>query len=461
MTTPTGSTPDTDSIAITRPPHVARTDFYARVQLIRDWFADLNPYQTNGSLLELEKVNKALTPAGKLADTLEPLYCLAVSPKRYALFNTDVDRQPVLRKASAHGLGHLLAPYNDDEAPADIPPPTMPVWKLGVTRWQYDLWYLAIHAELAGTTVDLDALPAFERPAISSYTISTQAIARWFRRHNQGKPYREQIRAFGFLISPVVGALNKPLGRASKPFHLVAPYDKTQAAWIATTYVDIYSDRDYEISTTNFSSQVAKVRTYRDLARTYLDHPDPRRLDSTGQQCRRQTKGWLRPRHIHAIHTEQIGKETNRLEEHQAGLVDNPADQLTRYKAGTRDPWARLVLPVLHHIGQAELRRRTGLSTSALAEILAGRARPHAANRKSLLASAQRHAVAEIKRAGGRAPSNRLAAMHVFTGMLASRTVSMRCAGCGLPITRPRATYCSSACRQKGYRTRASTKSPR
>jgi hypothetical protein len=37
---------------------------------------------------------------------LEPLYCLAISAKRYVLFNI-VDNQTVIRKISGHGLGAL------------------------------------------------------------------------------------------------------------------------------------------------------------------------------------------------------------------------------------------------------------------------------------------------------------------------------------------------------------------
>ena len=38
---------------------------------------------------------------------LEPLYCYTISSKRYVLFNLDAKGRPILRKASAHGLGHL------------------------------------------------------------------------------------------------------------------------------------------------------------------------------------------------------------------------------------------------------------------------------------------------------------------------------------------------------------------
>jgi hypothetical protein len=100
---------DTDSMAIAKPDAISERDFLNRVQSIREWFAPLNPYSTGESLLKIEDANYGpKTNGGPKA--LEPLYCYAISSKRYALFNLDSERRPILRKASAHGLGHLRAP---------------------------------------------------------------------------------------------------------------------------------------------------------------------------------------------------------------------------------------------------------------------------------------------------------------------------------------------------------------
>jgi len=47
--------------------------------------------------------------------------------KRYALFNIDAHGRPILRKASAHGLGHLIDPYDDAHAPPSLPKPRAPL----------------------------------------------------------------------------------------------------------------------------------------------------------------------------------------------------------------------------------------------------------------------------------------------------------------------------------------------
>ena len=97
---------DTDSMAIAKPESIADGDFQTRVEAIRSWFIPLNPYGPAESLLKLEDANFSLNNP----KALEPLYCYAISSKRYALFNRDAKGRAILRKASAHGLGHLRAP---------------------------------------------------------------------------------------------------------------------------------------------------------------------------------------------------------------------------------------------------------------------------------------------------------------------------------------------------------------
>ena len=114
---------DTDSMALACPEGMDEEEFLARAERVRTWFSGLDPYRDGADLFKLEDANYCLQSGD--ARELEPLYCYAVSAKRYALFNLDAGGRPVLRKASAHGLGHLLAPYGPDEAPAAIPAPVV------------------------------------------------------------------------------------------------------------------------------------------------------------------------------------------------------------------------------------------------------------------------------------------------------------------------------------------------
>lgn len=153
-------------MAIAMPDGMAGDEFGLRVQAITDWFAALNPYAFAGSILKIEAENASLE-TGKP----EPLFCWAVSSKRYALFNLASDGRPILRKVSAHGLGHLRPPYSADNPPADILAPPDEVMRSGVERWHCDLWFEIVSAGL-GQKPDmpwLDFHPAMNSPAISRY----------------------------------------------------------------------------------------------------------------------------------------------------------------------------------------------------------------------------------------------------------------------------------------------------
>ena len=105
---------DTDSIAIAKRDGMSDAEFLRLAMSVVEWFRPLNPYGMNEPILKIEKVN--YQPGG--SEVPEPLYCWAISSKRYALFNISADGKPIIRKCSAHGLGHLLPPYEDADAPA-------------------------------------------------------------------------------------------------------------------------------------------------------------------------------------------------------------------------------------------------------------------------------------------------------------------------------------------------------
>ncbi len=96
---------DTDSMALAKPDTMGDQEFYDAARSICDWFIPLNPYERKEPLFKIEEANYAIR-ADKLTTGLAPLYCFAISDKRYALFNLDRDGRSVIRKASAHGLGH-------------------------------------------------------------------------------------------------------------------------------------------------------------------------------------------------------------------------------------------------------------------------------------------------------------------------------------------------------------------
>lgn len=81
-----------------------------------------------------------------------------------------------------------------------------------------------------------------------------------------------------------------------------------------------------------------------------------------------------------------IGKEANKLEVVDAGMVHRASDVYTEYVDPRREPeaWKQNILPSLKAMPLSKLQKLTGISRAALQAIRAGRM-PHPRNRARLV----------------------------------------------------------------------------
>jgi len=324
---------DTDSLALARPEDMLDSEFLERAQIVTGWFDALSPYDDDKPLFKVEDQNYRLENGQLLAGQHEPLYAIAISAKRYVLFNIGPDGKPIIRKALAHGLGHLLPPYKDCEASGQIPAPTRLTeeldWPLkatciGVDRWQYDVWYQIIMAELEGhpDQVDLSPLKHLDRKAASRYSASTPALLHWFDAFNEGKPYADKVKAFNFMLAY---QLSRPAyfaaiadGNIDVADYddglpaVVAPYDSNPQAALAKAF-----DRR-----TGKPVPASILATYRDVLAHYHLHSE-----SKFHNGELFDRGVTERFHIDVIDVEYIGKEANRWEE-QFFLGEVPEAQI-------------------------------------------------------------------------------------------------------------------------------------
>jgi hypothetical protein len=68
-------------------------------------------------------------------------------------------------------------------------------------------------------------------------------------------------------------------------------------------------------------------------------HPEAKCSDVDGNACGKQTVGLLQRRHIEIAQIKYIGKESNSLEEVDAGLVHSAQNVYTEYVDPRRDEW--------------------------------------------------------------------------------------------------------------------------
>jgi hypothetical protein len=130
------------------------------------------------------------------------------------------------------------------------------------------------------------------------------------------------------------------------------------------------------------------VKTYGDILLEYEYHPESKCADADGITCSKQTIGMLQRRHVRIDQIKYIGKESNSLEEVEAGLVHSAQDIYTEYADPRRDEWQTKILLALQRVPLADLVRQCKgyISRRALIDMRAGRTRPHRKNQKRLAA---------------------------------------------------------------------------
>ena len=371
---------DTDSLAVAKPETMADGLFWTTVEAIQAWFTPLNPYAEKVPLLKLEDANFSVDRR----DEVEPLYAFAISAKRYALFNLDERGHPVLRKASAHGLGHLISPYRGSEARKVLPEPKAPLSEIGVERWQHDVWHRIVTAALdhRPDQVETADLPGFASPAVSRYAATTPRLLAWFKRFNRNKPYREQVRPFGFLLAfqasrliesaaaesaptspermPDHARREKPLAPQAKA-HLpkvVAPYDPDPANAACLAF-----NRE-----TGAPVLRRQLKTYRQALLRYHLHPEAK-----FHQGDFTHRGPTERRHLRAGAIHLIGKEANRWEEQFFLGLDPEAQNEYGLAIADRERLLAAIREAIATIGMGKFATVTHWSRRHLCDILAGR----------------------------------------------------------------------------------------
>jgi len=349
---------------------------FPQVDEISERFRRLSPYRDKSrSILKIEKDNYDPESGEQ-----RQIFGFSISAKRYACFIPDADGNPVLlqkglnnheNRWSEHGLGHLRFFFDFESEDRD---------------WIRLFWLNIIRRELGKPTPSL----GFEHlPAVGRVTITSPKVMRSLAKLNLGKSKANRLKTFDYLLSTHIAALGHPLKIDPERFHLVARYELNPERWVRMLWTDQYTGKQYRITTEGFNGgrNLARVKTYGDVLREYEFHPGSKSADSQGTPSGKQTIGLLQRRHIRVGQIIYIGKESNRVEEAEAGTIHSTQAVYTQYPDPRRDEWESKVLPALRRFPVRVLVRLTNKSPSMLKRTLAGTSVPRGRNRVLLQAA--------------------------------------------------------------------------
>lgn len=327
-------------------------------------FESLNPYDRSavpGSILEIKEVS--LTTSGEL----QPVSLFATSAKRYTFFRvrgSDVD----IIEPSEHGLGHLLDPSGDGafELQDDGRPRA---------SWIEEVWGYLVRRALGH---DPERPPFWDLPAITRLSISSPFVYRPFATAQRDRPMAERTRPATFLLSATVAHHGHPAGVDPTRFHLVAPFSKDPAKWLEGPWMDLHSGKTYPVVTGDALERpdAARLKTYGDVIEEFAIHPESKSAASDGTPCGPHTRGELRRRHVVAASVGHIGKETNKLEDVQKGLMHDWESVIASFTDPAYDAWTVVIRPQLAQLTSRQVARMAGVSERAARDLLAGRSRP-------------------------------------------------------------------------------------
>lgn len=295
--------------------------------------------------------------------------CLAISAKRYAIWDTAdpellAATPPV--KLSQHGLGRYLDPISPREERRN---------NVGQLQWILDAWQWVAAAMRNPHT---DPPPWANLPALSRVSVSSITLWKPFRQWNAKRPWPEQIKPFNFLLVADLDPFGYPPGVDPHHFRLIAPYTDNPEEWTSLEWRNLYDPdgRTYRITTdpnAPAEPDLAVVKSYQQVLREYRLHPERKFQAPSGKPCRRVTRGLLQRRPVHlAGPIRHIGKEANKLDDVQAGLHSELDEVLTEYNDPNTDVLHRLALPALHHLSGRELARRVHTDRRTIDRIRAG-----------------------------------------------------------------------------------------
>jgi hypothetical protein len=318
-----------------------------------------------------------------------PLFCYAISAKRYALYRKregrpdliavsdrpeqagfddidwDASADDGLADWSEHGLGMYLDPSTPEDPRRDA---------RGRRLWIKRAWEWVLAGD---PTVPLP--DGSDRLALTRFGLSSPKIAEWFRGYDDAVEPGDRMRpgTFGLIAHPIgmtaalaEGALPTATYHSDPDVWPILPwYDRSTGEAVTLTTIDPGAHPDRFAA--ELEAGVVRVLTLGDVISRYSRKVEHKSRASDGDEITGETAGLLQRRPVEsaAVLSDLTGKEGNKIVERLSGEVTNPEEYRTEY--GERaDRWSLLVVPVLREMGAANVAELTGISRRAVERAL-------------------------------------------------------------------------------------------
>jgi hypothetical protein len=326
------STPQRQKIAMPDGAHPITALSYEEVQQIVDKFSSLNPYDIEGSILKLHKLNWDDNKQRR------QLYGYSIAAKRYALYTKTQDDIEIV-EPKAHGLGYFYPPKDSPEG-----------WKHETPQWIFEAWDWIMRGVL---DLRRSKPPWFDLPVMMKLTLSTPHHAL---RHVAKGPL---IRPYNSMMIPQISRFGYPEGVDPNKFTLITPFSSDRDQWMRSKCINIHDpqSRIFEL-TEEYDGRRAAAKTFFMLLESYQNHPEAKSLAPNGKPCEFDTRGLLQRAHIVANSPPiYIGKESDKHweEGEDLSLLDFKAIEYRRrgYAIATDEQLARIA-----KVPKRELMRR-------------------------------------------------------------------------------------------------------
>ena len=179
----------------------------------------------------------------------------------------------MIRKRSEHGLGHLLNPLDPTRDDRD---------------WITDAYQILL--EQPGLLISGGGLPWLDLPALTRIAITSSEVARAFALYNEGRPWRDQIKPFNFILHAHIDPFGYPAGVDAAHFRLIAPFESDPP--VARAPVDRPLHRQALRGHHRPERPPLQRRSAQDLPRRprpLPTPPEPKSLDADGHPCTRRS----------------------------------------------------------------------------------------------------------------------------------------------------------------------------